>query len=400
MNIQSISATRAAAASAESVAPAAARAAAPGHHPAAGRRFADDVLRGFGERMQSASTETDGLSSELSAALLQGAVPVHAAEQGQVLQLGGAAGQGGEAPQELTPEQWLMGMIDQQQTDVQARDSGHANAAPVPVPVPLSQAQALPEAAPAPADLFAWLPGQSPYGESQADAGLADPLDVLAAAGFQRRAVEMNPMMPAVMKPVVDMSFSQPVAAPALADTMAAAPLEPLLDAVEPLDAGEPLTSTVERGQTTPAQAADRALKLQAPEAKWGEQMLHALRENVDLQIQQKIQSATIRLDPPELGSMEIMLSHESGRLNIQLSAANADVARLLQQTSDRLRQELVGQHFVQVNVQVGADSGGQQGQQRQRAALAGEELPTAARQQEQQQSRESGRARDVLITV
>lgn len=97
---------------------------------------------------------------------------------------------------------------------------------------------------------------------------------------------------------------------------------------------------------------------------------------------------------------MEIMLSHESGRLNVHLSAANADVARLLQQTSDRLRHELVGQHFVQVNVQVGADSGGQQGQQRQRAALAAEELPTAARQQEQQQSRESGRARDVLITV
>jgi flagellar hook-length control protein FliK len=83
----------------------------------------------------------------------------------------------------------------------------------------------------------------------------------------------------------------------------------------------------------------------------------------------------------------------------VQLTAANADVARLLQQTSDRLRQELVGQHFVQVNVQVGADSGGQQGQQRQRAAVA-EESPLAARPQEQEQRRESGRSRDVLITV
>ncbi|MCQ4259996.1 flagellar hook-length control protein FliK [Stutzerimonas stutzeri] len=346
--------------------------------------------------MQSVSTETEGLPSELAAALLQGAVPVPAAEQGQVLQLGGSAAQGSEAPQELTPEQWLLGMIDQQQTAIQARDAGHASAAPV----PLSQAQALPEAAPAPADLFTWLPGQAPSGEQQANADTTDPLDVLAAAGFQRRAAELNSLTPAVTKPVVDMSLNQPVAAPALADTMAAASLEPLLEAVEALDAGEPLTSTVERGQTTPAQAADRALKLQAPEAKWGEQMLHALRENVDLQIQQKIQSATIRLDPPELGSMEIMLSHESGRLNVHLSAANADVARLLQQTSERLRHELVGQHFVQVNVQVGADSGGQQGQQRQRAALAAEELPTAARQQEQQQSRESGRAQDVLITV
>jgi flagellar hook-length control protein FliK len=217
--------------------------------------------------------------------------------------------------------------------------------------------------------------------------------------GVQRRVAEASLVSSAMPRPAAEMNLGMPGAAPALADALPTASLEPLLNAVEPLEAGEPLTSTVERAQTMPAQAADRALKLQAPETKWGEQMLHALRENVDLQIQQKIQSATIRLDPPELGSMEILLSHESGRLNVQLTAANADVARLLQQTSDRLRQELVGQHFVQVNVQVGADSGGQQGQQRQRATLT-EELPLAARPQEQEQSRESGRLRDVLITV
>lgn len=393
MNVQSISATHTTAAALDSVAPRAAREALSGQS-AGGLWLADTALRGFGERMQSVSTEADGQPSEVSAALLQGALPVPVAEQGQVLQLGDNATQGGEAPQELTPEQWLLGMLDQQSANIRARDAGQADAAPAPLP------QALPDAAQANADLFTWLPGQAPSGEQQAHADTTDPLDVLAAAGFQRRAAEMNPLTPAVMKPVVDMSVNQPAAAPALVDTLSPASLEPLLDTVEPLDAGEPLTSTVDRGQTTPAQAADRALKLQAPEAKWGEQMLHALRENVDLQIQQKIQSATIRLDPPELGSMEIMLSHESGRLNVHLSAANADVARLLQQTSDRLRHELVGQHFVQVNVQVGADSGGQQGQQRQRTALAGEELPIASRQQEQQQSRESGRARDVLITV
>ena len=221
------------------------------------------------------------------------------------------------------------------------------------------------------------------------------------STGFERRPVEVSPLAAATFKPTGEMIIPQPAG---LAATSVGAtptePVDPLLDVVEPLDAGDPLTTTVDRGQATPLQAADRALKLQAPEAKWGEQMLHALRENVDLQIQQKIQSATIRLDPPELGSMEILLSHESGRLNVHLSAANADVARLLQQTSERLRHELVGQHFVQVNVQVGADSGGQQGQPRQRPVLAGEEAPLAARPQEQEQQRESGRARDVLVTV
>lgn len=385
--IQSISATSAAGASAESALPTPVRAA-NGGQPAAGRQLTGDTMRGFGERMQLASSESEALPGGLPAALLQGALPAPAAEQGQVMQLGGTATQGAEAPQELTPEQWLLGMIDQQLAEIQARDAGRLGATSDPVP------QALPEAVVPPAEeLLAWLPGQAPVADQLFENTQAERLQALMTGGFQRQVAEANLVMPAMPKPTVEVSLALPAVAPALAEALPTASLEPL-------EAGEPLTSTVERGQTTPAQAADRALKLQAPETKWGEQMLHALRENVDLQIQQKIQSATIRLDPPELGSMEIMLSHESGRLNVHLSAANADVARLLQQSSDRLRQELVGQHFVQVNVQVGADSGGQQGQQRQRAALAGEELPLAARPHEQEQSRESGRPRDVLITV
>lgn len=385
--IQSISATRAAGASAESALPTPVRAA-NGGQPAAGRQLTGDTMRGFGERMQLASSESEALPGGLPAALLQGALPAPAAEQGQVMQLGGTATQGAEAPQELTPEQWLLGMIDQQLAEIQARDAGRLGATSDPVP------QALPEAVVPPAEeLLAWLPGQAPVADQPFENTQAERLQALMTGGFQRQVAEANLVMPAMPKPTVEVSLALPAVAPALAEALPTASLEPL-------EAGEPLTSTVERGQTTPAQAADRALKLQAPETKWGEQMLHALRENVDLQIQQKIQSATIRLDPPELGSMEIMLSHESGRLNVHLSAANADVARLLQQSSDRLRQELVGQHFVQVNVQVGADSGGQQGQQRQRAALAGEELPLAARPHEQEHSRESGRPRDVLITV
>lgn len=406
--IQSISAMRAAVASAELALPTPARAA-DGGPPTDGRQLALDTIHGFGERMQLASSESETLSDGFSVALLQGALPDAAVEQGRVMQLGGAATQGAEAPQELTPEQWLLGMIDQQLAEIRARDAGRLGAASAPVPQALPTAgvlvlQALPVATASPADeLLARTQGQNSFvgpKPETAQTAQADPLQALMTGGFQRQAAEANLVMSAMPKPTAEESLGLPVAAPATSGVLPTAALEPLLNAAEPLEAGDPLISAVDRAQATPAQAADRALKLQAPETKWGEQMLHALRENVDLQIQQKIQRATIRLDPPELGSMEIMLSHESGRLNVHLTAANADVARLLQQTSDRLRHELVGQHFVQVNVQVGADSGGQQGQQRQRAALAGEELPLAARPHEQEQSRESGRARDVLITV
>ena len=152
-----------------------------------------------------------------------------------------------------------------------------------------------------------------------------------------------------------------------------------------------------------PAAHLERTLKLQAPEARWGEQMLHALRDNVELQLNQRVQSATIRLDPPELGSLEIYLRHESGQLNVQISASQGEVARLLMQTSDRLRQELVGQNFMQVEVQISADTQqGQQGQQQPRhvpladepAVIAGNALDRSG------QPRTGPTGEDVLVTV
>lgn len=145
----------------------------------------------------------------------------------------------------------------------------------------------------------------------------------------------------------------------------------------------------------------ERTLKLHGTEAKWGEQMLQTLRENVGLQLQHRQQNATIRLDPPELGSMEIFLSHESGRLTVQISASQGDVARLLQQTSDRLRQELVNQQFVQVNVQISNDNHGGQRHSQQHSAQWNEEQITKNHQgDDAAPSGKSTTHNDILVTV
>ncbi|WP_052417424.1 flagellar hook-length control protein FliK [Cellvibrio mixtus] len=141
-------------------------------------------------------------------------------------------------------------------------------------------------------------------------------------------------------------------------------------------------------------------LSLHAPEAKWGEQLLHALRDNVQVQIQQRIQNATIRLDPPELGSLEIYLSHEAGRLNVHITASQSDVARLIQQTSDRLRQELAGPQFTQVNVQTSADGQGGQQQSRERQRLLADSLILANEQTFGSNDQPANRVSDVLVTV
>ncbi len=278
-------------------------------------------------------------------------------------------------------EQWLLGMLDQQRSQVQARDSAE-----------FAQVSWSPAAAPVDADGLV---------DEFAEAVLSGRSAPLSAQPQTERLLTNA----ALARPVVETGMALNLLAPAAGATELAAelPVEALTLRAAAEDVREAAPLLGESPASSVAPGAERLLKLQAPEAKWGEQMLHALREHVEVQLQQRQQSASIRLDPPELGSLEIHLSHESGRLTVQLSAAHADVARLLQQTSDRLRQELVGQHFVQVNVQVAADGqSGQQGQARQRMP-AGEEPVAAnglAEDTAQDTERSGSRARDVLVTV
>src|SRR5690554_1168137 len=202
---------------------------------------------------------------------------------------------------------------------------------------------------------------------------------------------------------------------PALLDSESAN--QPLIAQLERLAAGASTTSsevatridsTLINTPVTESAALERTLKLQGPETKWGEQLLQALRDNVELQMQQRVQNTTIRLDPPELGSMEITLSHEQGRLNVQISAQHSDVVRLLQQTSDRLRHELVAQNFTQVDVEISGGQPGQQHSQRDQARLFNEQS-VLANQHEADQSdahhlapeqQKSAQHNDVLVTV
>ena len=160
------------------------------------------------------------------------------------------------------------------------------------------------------------------------------------------------------------------------------------------------LVAGVDSAQRNQLAQLTSASNLQTPEAKWGEQLLHTLRDNVQLQIQQKIQNATIRLDPPELGSLEIYLSHEGGRLHVQITASQADVARLIQQTSERLRQELSGPQFTQVNIQTSAEGQSGQQQSRERQRFVNNEFILANEQGFVDAKTQTKPASDVLVSV
>ncbi len=103
------------------------------------------------------------------------------------------------------------------------------------------------------------------------------------------------------------------------------------------------------------------SIKVDTGAAKWGEQMMQVLHDRVTLQAQQSMQEAKIRLDPPELGKLNLIVRVEGDTLNVQINANAASTREALMQVSDRLRTELQNQNFLNVNVNVGSDDSSQQ---------------------------------------
>lgn len=92
------------------------------------------------------------------------------------------------------------------------------------------------------------------------------------------------------------------------------------------------------------------------PEASgsWGRELAAALGDRLTMQVTQGVREANVRLDPPELGRIDLMVRMDGDRLQIQLNATSPQVRDMLLQTADRLRAELQEQGGQTVEVNVG----------------------------------------------
>lgn len=117
-------------------------------------------------------------------------------------------------------------------------------------------------------------------------------------------------------------------------------------------------TSSLNASQVQSAEWA--AVRVDTSVSKWGEQMLQVLHDRVTLQAQQNLQEAKIRLDPPDLGKLDLLVRVEGDRLSVQINANTVATREALMQVSERLRTELQEQNFVHVDVNVGSHSGQQ----------------------------------------
>ncbi|MHA1066743.1 flagellar hook-length control protein FliK [Enterobacter ludwigii] len=105
-------------------------------------------------------------------------------------------------------------------------------------------------------------------------------------------------------------------------------------------------------------------LNLGKQSSLWAEQMLSPLAERLRIQNHLGVKQAILRLDPPDLGKLDLQVRTEGDRVFIQISATNPTVRDQLLQMSDRLRHELMlGQSYSQLDVEIGQHSEQSEGQ-------------------------------------
>lgn len=148
-------------------------------------------------------------------------------------------------------------------------------------------------------------------------------------------------------------------AAPAMTATSAAAAAAPAAtrDGERGLVAATPVSPGPAGGVHNGAAATPGAdtIKLNGPAQQWQEPLREALGERLQTQIGRNSEHATIRLDPPMLGRIEISIRHTAGALQVNVTASNSEVLRQLQGIGENMRSDLAQRQYTDVAVNISA---------------------------------------------
>jgi len=87
--------------------------------------------------------------------------------------------------------------------------------------------------------------------------------------------------------------------------------------------------------------------------SQWRQTLGEALGERIVLQREKGVDQASIRLDPPSMGQIEISIRHEGGILKVSIAATHTEVLNQLRGVGEALRQDLEQKHWGDVSVQV-----------------------------------------------
>ncbi|HEY3590034.1 MAG TPA: flagellar hook-length control protein FliK [Buttiauxella sp.] len=213
----------------------------------------------------------------------------------------------------------------------------------------------------------------------------------------------MSPVQTASAPSAIDMSAQPTTAIPKGMQTVVPQPLlATLTEGPAPVNNAIPAAGSATLGaEKTPSfQTQLATVKLDGGEDRLAQQLHAVLGERLQVQVKNQIQHATIRLDPPDMGKIDISMQIENGRMQVHINASQGEVYRALQQVSNDLRQSLTEQNFVQVNVQVSSQSGQQQGGKEQPFSDSQAAVLAAAEQENDSQRSDRREDDSVLLTV
>lgn len=241
-----------------------------------------------------------------------------------------------------------------------------------------------------------------------AAAGIALPGSTVLAARAEPRAAGASPALADTTASLAP--TTRAIAAPALTDAAAGAAHSAPVTALAGTPAGSAGAETArsERVEAAPLSAASATagtaiqpargadtLTLAGPPGAWRQSLHEALGERLQLQVGRNAEQATIRLDPPMLGRIDISIRHSGGNLEVHIAATHTEVLRQLNTVSDSLRNDLAGRQYSTVSVNVTeaprAQASAQAGNQP--SGQPGADPQGRGRQQEQEHARTPGLA-------
>jgi hypothetical protein len=85
---------------------------------------------------------------------------------------------------------------------------------------------------------------------------------------------------------------------------------------------------------------------------QWGKELASVLGDRLNMQINQNVKEATIRLDPPEMGRLDLSVKMDGDKISVTIGSNNPQIREMLSQHMERLRFDLAQQNG-QVDVQV-----------------------------------------------
>jgi len=113
--------------------------------------------------------------------------------------------------------------------------------------------------------------------------------------------------------------------------------------------------------QATPGRHEWSVVKMDSQQNAWSKQLFNVLQDRIEMQVHQNIKQANIRLDPPDLGRLDLSVRMDGDRLTVMVNTSNGAIRDALQASLQQLKNELSNQFGAGVDVNVGGGSGSEE---------------------------------------